>query len=63
MAKTPVFRYRGSLTTPPCSEPVTWLVMAEPITASADQISQFIDQLGKNARPPQVRGEHNSGAG
>jgi carbonic anhydrase len=32
------FRYAGSLTTPPCSEHVRWIVMQTPITMSDDQI-------------------------
>ena len=32
------FRYAGSLTTPPCSEHVHWIVMQTPITMSEDQI-------------------------
>ncbi len=33
--------YAGSLTTPPCSQGVTWIVAAEPIEASAEQIAAF----------------------
>ncbi|MEM7796084.1 MAG: carbonic anhydrase family protein [Cyanobacteria bacterium P01_C01_bin.118] len=46
-------RYSGSLTTPPCSEGVTWLVMTTPIEASAQQIETFHQLLGNNARPLQ----------
>ena len=35
------FRYMGSLTTPPCSEGLTWTVYKQPIEASTDQIKQF----------------------
>ncbi|MEL6325769.1 MAG: carbonic anhydrase family protein [Cyanobacteria bacterium J06626_23] len=52
---TSVFRYSGSLTTPPCSETVTWLVLGEPVTASLAQISQFYRLIGENARPTQSR--------
>lgn len=49
------WRYEGSLTTPPCSETVTWLVLAEPVTASAEQIETFAAIFPKNARPLQAR--------
>ena len=35
------FRYMGSLTTPPCSEGLTWTVHKEPIEASVEQIQKF----------------------
>lgn len=47
-------RYRGSLTTPPCSEGVTWLVMEQPLEVSAAQIQQFTQVIGLNARPVQA---------
>jgi carbonic anhydrase len=37
------YRYRGSLTTPPCSEGRLWNVFATPITMSWEQIGKFID--------------------
>ncbi len=46
-----VYRYMGSLTTPPCSEGVNWHVLQDPITASADQIAAFGKLMGDNARP------------
>ena len=49
------FRYMGSLTTPPCSEGLTWTVFREPIEASADQIKQFAQLFPNNARPVQSR--------
>ncbi|MGB2924875.1 MAG: carbonic anhydrase family protein [Limnothrix sp.] len=45
--------YSGSLTTPPCSENVTWIVMKEPITLSAEQIAAFQALYPMNARPVQ----------
>lgn len=35
------WRFSGSLTTPPCSEGVTWLVMKHPLTMSEAQLQQF----------------------
>ena len=35
------YRFSGSLTTPPCSEGVLWLVMKHPVTASGQQIHAF----------------------
>jgi carbonic anhydrase len=45
------FRYKGSLTTPPCSEGVLWTVFRDPIEASAQQIRQFAELFPVNARP------------
>lgn len=49
------FRYMGSLTTPPCSEGLTWTVFRQPIEASSDQIRQFAELFPNNARPVQSR--------
>lgn len=35
------YTYRGSLTTPPCSEVVTWIVFPEPQFISYNQLKQF----------------------
>lgn len=45
--------YGGSLTTPPCSEIVSWFVMMDPIHASSDQIHEMEDILHENYRPVQ----------
>jgi carbonic anhydrase len=48
------FSFTGSLTSPPCSEGVKWIVMEEYITASEDQINSLKEALhGHNARPVQ----------
>ncbi len=47
------FRYPGSLTTPPCSEIVSWVVMTESIAISQDQIDAFAAIHPMNARPVQ----------
>jgi carbonic anhydrase len=47
------FRYMGSLTTPPCSEGLTWTVFKQPVEASSDQIRQFAALFPNNARPVQ----------
>jgi carbonic anhydrase len=49
------FRYMGSLTTPPCSEGLTWTVHKEPVEASVEQIQKFASLFPKNARPIQKR--------
>lgn len=35
------YTYAGSLTTPPCSQAVTWLVFAQPITITSSQMTRF----------------------
>ena len=50
------YRYAGSLTTPPCSEVVQWVVYRKPITASDSQIRRFATMFPNNARPVQPLG-------
>jgi len=47
------FTYSGSLTTPPCSEDVTWFVLKTPKTLSPDQLAAFARLYPDNARPIQ----------
>lgn len=47
------YEYHGSLTTPPCTEGVLWLVMDEPIHLSSSQIGTFRNLFHANARPIQ----------
>jgi carbonic anhydrase len=48
------YRYDGSLTTPPCSEGVKWMVFTSPIQLSANQLGAFRDILKGNSRPVQA---------
>nr|MBL8410578.1 carbonic anhydrase family protein [Dechloromonas sp.] len=47
------YTYMGSLTTPPCTEGVLWLVMKQPVQVSLDQINIFSRLYRNNARPIQ----------
>ena len=47
------YTYPGSLTTPPCSENVTWLVLQQPAQMSAAQYNAFRGILGNDFRPIQ----------
>ena len=48
------YYYKGSLTTPPCSEVVNWYVLKTPLTASTEQIEKFSELLHHNYRPIQA---------
>jgi carbonic anhydrase len=47
------YTFSGSLTTPPCSENVTWFVLKTPTSISAAEIGQFAKIYAHNARPVQ----------
>ena len=47
------FRYDGSLTTPPCSEGVRWIIMTTPIQLSREQVGAFTRLIKDNNRPVQ----------
>ncbi len=47
------YAYMGSLTTPPCSEGVLWMVMQQPVPISLEQIKVFTHLYPMNARPIQ----------
>jgi carbonic anhydrase len=47
------FTYAGSLTTPPCSPTVTFIVLEKHATMSEEQFHLFNDILGNNFRPLQ----------
>lgn len=49
------YRFSGSLTTPPCSEGVLWLVMKHPVKMSEQQLNQFTGVMHHdNNRPVQT---------
>ena len=47
------FRYAGSLTTPPCTEGVNWLLMTQAQEISPEQLRQFTAIYDGNNRPVQ----------
>lgn len=50
---TGYYQLDGSLTTPPCSEGVTWIISKTTIQASKEQFSTFTQLIGTNNRPLQ----------
>jgi carbonic anhydrase len=56
-ADTSSIRYPGSLTTPPCTEGVDWVVLQRPITLSPAQVARFRDHYDGNNRPLQPLGD------
>ena len=53
-ARRDYYTYMGSLTSPPCSEGVLWLVMKQPVQASPAQMALFSRLYPLNARPVQA---------
>ena len=51
--KLDYYTYKGSLTTPPCSEGVRWLILSEVVEISAEQLRHFQEIYLGNARPVQ----------
>jgi carbonic anhydrase len=49
-----MYRYKGSLTTPPCSEDVEWVVATKNIELSTNQIDAFRAIYRNNNRPVQA---------
>jgi carbonic anhydrase len=47
------YSFTGSLTTPPCSEDVSWFVLKTPAQVSAEQVARFGRVYAMNARPVQ----------
>ncbi|NRR30591.1 carbonic anhydrase family protein [Oxalobacteraceae bacterium] len=52
-AKQGYYAFKGSLTTPPCSEGVQWQVLKQPVEMSAAQLKTFRKLYPMNARPVQ----------
>ena len=55
-ARRTAWRYRGSLTTPPCTEGVAWAILTQTLTMSATQIATFAALYPNNRRPAQPLG-------
>ena len=51
------FTYEGSLTTPPCTGGVKWIVLANPVTWSSDQINRLSRYYHGNVRSVQPVGD------
>lgn len=51
------FAYPGSLTTPPCTEGVQWIVMQNPVDLGPAQIDALQSAYAHNSRPVQPLGE------
>lgn len=47
------YAYEGSLTYPPCTEGVQWIVYKHPIEIGAGQIETLVRMIGRNTRLPQ----------
>jgi carbonic anhydrase len=50
---TGYYTFAGSLTTPPCSEGVTWYVLNTPVSISKAQVEAFAKKYKHDARPLQ----------
>jgi carbonic anhydrase len=48
------YTYEGSLTTPPCSEGVHWMVLQERLHTSKSNVKRFTKLFPRNARPAQA---------
>ena len=50
-AKSAIYRYQGSLTTPPCAEVVDWNIYERPVEVASADITTFRGLYPMNARP------------
>jgi carbonic anhydrase len=48
------YRFSGSLTTPPCTEGIRWILIKTPITATKAQIEAISEITPQNNRPLQA---------
>ena len=53
-AERSYYAYSGSLTTPPCSEGVQWMIMRQTVQIGPDQVKAFRALFNANARPVQA---------
>jgi carbonic anhydrase len=58
---TNVYHYVGSLTTPPCSEDVQWIVVQQPVSLTKAEIEAFSSRIGPNNRPVQPLNDRSIG--
>ena len=51
---TAYYTYMGSVTAPPCTERVRWIVLKTPVEVSAAQVKAFARLYPDDARPAQA---------
>lgn len=51
---TTYYHYSGSLTTPPCSENVNWMILQNSVAVSRQQVAAFSNIIQQNVRPIQA---------
>ncbi len=53
------YKYTGSLTTPPCTEGVSWFILKDHVSMSIEQINAIKEAVGTNNRPIQPTNNRN----